>query len=152
VALLPTGDRGPEESDLIEGEGNVVRRVPMCSSFVDDESRQIAWFAQRDALLQGWDDGSRPYAWWLYESGLGERPHGSEARWLAEHDLLEPDEAAKLVAWGRLEIEDRHTRTPRRDLVDVAAIVAERRGIPFEIPNDLAAKIHANIPSCGSSS
>lgn len=45
--------------------------------FRDEDERREAWFAHREEILERWRPGSRPAAWWAFESPEPrERPHG----------------------------------------------------------------------------
>jgi hypothetical protein len=81
------------------------------SAFASDEARQAAYFANRDQVMDG-PAGSRPWAWWEYESGLDvmKRPSNSaeQEAWLRKHGFL--------TAWEERELQGR-----RRSFEDAGA-------------------------------
>src|ERR1700687_3814217 len=98
------GDLTPDQEwELLQGpnlrEGS--------ADFADDEAREEAWCANRESLLQLVNEGTRPWGWWRYESGLeeGHWPSGHEAEWLRKQGLLTPWEAQQLEKGRRLKAE-----------------------------------------------
>ncbi len=82
--------------------------LELVSDFADDEAREDAWFANREEILAEEPAGSRPWAWWQYESGLKDsfekpRPSGHEAEvWLRKQRLLTPFEERELDTRDRM--------------------------------------------------
>ena|SRR6266581_3906308 len=83
------------------------------SMWPSDEARRAAYFANRDQVMDG-PAGSRPWAWWEYESGRKGWPSepylsGDEATaWLRKQGFL--------TAW-----EERELAARRREDADTAA-------------------------------
>jgi hypothetical protein len=92
---------GDAEQELVIGPGRE-------SWFPSDEARRAAFFAHRDQVMSVGPAGSRPYAWWRYESGLKGWPTepypsgAEEAVWLRENGYLTVWEERELEARRRI--------------------------------------------------
>ena len=83
--------------------GPVAIAVRRDKLFADDDDRAAAWAENRDQLLvECWQPGSRPWAFWHFEVPSLADPDLAERRlrYLIEQDLLGDDEAALLLRWG----------------------------------------------------
>jgi hypothetical protein len=81
----------------------------------EDERLRAVWFANREQLLSRGPAGTRPWAWWRYESGLKGYPpvvetsdgfaqpsHTTQIVWLRDHGYLTVFEERELEAVARL--------------------------------------------------
>ena len=101
AALLAVGPSWADAVDVRSSSGEIVRRLPLCSEFASEEDRAAAWYANQVDLLAE-EEGTRPWAWWRYESGLGGFPRGEgESLWLASRGFLSEAEEARLLAAAR---------------------------------------------------
>ncbi len=79
------------------------RSLGTSSAFDCPGARREAWLANRDEMLEDVRAGSRPWAWWVYEGGLGPgepQPSGwgEAAVLLAKGELARSEMAAVLAA------------------------------------------------------
>jgi hypothetical protein len=141
---LPVGSPGPDERDVVVAGSTV--RVRRCSAFATDADREAAWLAHRDELEADLNDGSRPWAWWRYESGRPDPEHPSMT-WLAEHGHLTPAEEGNILAWGRQAVRQWLAETgvdqspSGGQYIVVAQVIARRRGIAFDVPDRLLERL-----------
>lgn len=82
--------------ELMIGPGRV-------SAFGSEEERRKAWEYWRPRLLAEYETrmdmpGFRPWAWWIYDSGLGDMPNDQVAA-LRELGELQPWEEETLARW-----------------------------------------------------
>ena len=78
--------------------------------FEDEEQAKELWERHKPRLMEAHArNGHRPYAWWMYDAPEGlEYDYETERSTLFEAGLLEPEEAAALVASWRAEFDRCH--------------------------------------------
>lgn len=69
---------------------------------------KAAWTQVGPEIMQDWEHnvwqraGSRPWGWWIFESGLDDKPdYDSQPDWLREHRLLSIEEEQELAERAR---------------------------------------------------
>jgi hypothetical protein len=70
--------------------------------FDSEEQYRQAWRANRDELLAGVNEGTRPAGWWELEFRGKRKPGESDLDVLHRCGLLRPEEKSLLVNWGLL--------------------------------------------------
>jgi hypothetical protein len=72
---------------------------------ISDEDARQAWAAHGPALMARCNPGTRPAAFWRFDTTVPAPRYIRAARRLWEHGLLRPDEQAQLEAGWRAEVE-----------------------------------------------
>jgi hypothetical protein len=99
VYLRPSrrgGLSGEQEFSLLYGHED-----RWADAFADDEERREAWIRHRERLLERYQHGRRPMAWWDYEASIPFPGYERQQARLFEAGLLSEPEAQELLAWWR---------------------------------------------------
>jgi hypothetical protein len=79
-----------ERWDLLGGRRGV---------FPSEAARRAAWKDHRETLLAAVNSGTRPAAWWDYESRIKRDPNRAQAQQLYAASVLSRAEVAEFVSW-----------------------------------------------------